>query len=261
MTKREYHTNVYEAHGASVLGGVGICPIDTDHLGCVKLDDMLAQIKADDPHFGITKLLCLENTVSGRVQPQEKINELADAAHARGLKVHLDGARLFNAHIHTGLSLKDLSKNLDSVSICLSKGLGAPVGSLLVADQKTINKAKRLRKILGGGMRQVGVLASCGMYALKNNVTRLQEDHDNVRKLALGLSKHSELQVGIDEAQTNMAFFNCPENHRESLQAFLYEKNILVHKLSSSSRLVCHLGVSTVDVDYIIKVFKEYFNE
>jgi threonine aldolase len=257
---REYHTFVYEAHGASVLGGVGICTIDTNHRGSISVEGMLAQIKADDPHFGVTKLLCLENTVSGRVQPQKEIDELSDAAHARGLKVHLDGARLFNAHIHSGLLLKDLCYNLDSVSICLSKGLGSPAGSLLVADHETIRKAKRLRKILGGGMRQVGVLAACGMYALNNNVTRLQEDHDNARRLTQGLSECKDLQVGIDEAQTNMTFFHCPEEHREGLQAFLLENNILVHALSSASRLVCHLGISEADVDFTIQVFQHYFN-
>ena len=257
---REYHTNVYEAHGASVLGGVGICTIDTNHCGSISVEDMLAQIKADDPHFGVTKLLCLENTVSGRVQPQPQIDELSDAAHARGLMVHLDGARLFNAHIHSGLSLKDLCYSLDSISICLSKGLGTPAGSLLVGDQETIRKAKRLRKILGGGMRQVGVLAACGMYALKNNVARLQEDHNNARRLTQGLSECKGLQVGIDEAQTNMAFFHCPQEHRDDLQAFLLENNILVPKLSSASRLVCHLGISKADVDFTVQVLKGYFD-
>jgi len=257
---REYHTFVYEAHGASVLGGVGICTIDTNQRGSISVEDMLSQIKADDPHFGVTKLLCLENTVSGRVQPQTQINELSDAAHAHGLKVHLDGARLFNAHIHSGLSLKDLCYNLDSVSICLSKGLGSPAGSLLVADHETIRKAKRLRKILGGGMRQVGVLAACGMYALNNNVTRLQEDHDNARRLTQGLSECRDLQVGIDESQTNMTYFHCPKEHRENLQVFLLENNILTPKLSSASRLVCHLGVSRADVDFTVQVFKGYFN-
>jgi threonine aldolase len=258
---REYHTYVYEAHGASVLGGVGICTIDTNSRGGVSVKDVLNHIKADDPHFGITKLLCLENTVSGRVQPQQEINELADAAHSRGLKVHLDGARLFNAHIHSGLSLKNLCYSLDSVSICLSKGLGAPAGSLLAADYEIIKKAKRLRKILGGGMRQVGVLAACGMYALKNNVVRLQEDHDNACRLTQGLSKCKGLQVGVDEAQTNMTFFHCPQEHREPLQTFLLENNILVPKLSSASRLVCHLGVSKADVDFTVEVFQHYFKD
>lgn len=256
---REYHTNVYEAQGASVLGGVGICPIDTDPCGGVNLEGMLSQIKADDSHFAVTKLLCLENTVSGRVQSQEKINQLAGAAHPHGLKVHMDGARLLNAHIHTGLPLKDLCTSLDSVSLCLSKGLGTPAGSLLVGDNETIKKAKRLRKILGGGMRQVGVLAACGMYALQNNITRLQEDHDNARRLTDGLLQCGQLNVAVDEMQTNMVFFDCAEKHRESLQRFLLENNILTHKLSSASRLVCHLDLSVADIDFTIKTFQRYF--
>ncbi|MDP6586722.1 MAG: GntG family PLP-dependent aldolase, partial [Anaerolineales bacterium] len=154
---REYHINLYEARGASVLGGVGICPIDIDESGDMVVEDMIKQIKEDDPHYAVTKLLCLENPTSGRVQPQSKIDALAQAAHERGLSVHLDGARLFNAHIHSGLSTKELTKNCDSVSICLSKGLGAPAGSLLVSSHEVIAKAKRIRKILGGSMRQVGV--------------------------------------------------------------------------------------------------------
>ena len=207
---RDYHTNLYEARGASVLGGVGICPIDTNESGGMVVEDMINQIKEDDPHYAVTKLLCLENPTTGQVQPQSQIDALAKAAHERGLSVHLDGARLFNAHIHTGLSPKELAKNCDSVSICLSKGLGAPVGTLLVSSHEIIAKAKRIRKILGGSMRQVGVIAACGMYALKNNIARLQEDHNNAKLLAQGLSEISELEVDYGENQTNMLFVNCP---------------------------------------------------
>ena len=178
-----------------MLGGVGICPIETSDSGSMNVEDMLIQIKDDDPHYAVTKLLCLENTFSGKVQPQSELDELTNAAHSKNLKVHLDGARLFNAHIHSGLSMQQLTSCFDSVSICLSKGLGAPVGSLLVSDQDTIDKAHRLRKMLGGGMRQVGVIASCGLYALENNIQRLQEDHDNARLLAKGLSSIEELSV------------------------------------------------------------------
>ena len=255
---REYHTNLYEARGASVLGGVGICPIDIDESGGMAVEDMISQIKEDDPHYAITKLLCLENPISGQVQPQHQIDDLAKAAHERGLSVHLDGARLFNAHIHTGLSPKELTKNCDSVSICLSKGLGAPAGTLLVSSNEIIAKAKRIRKILGGSMRQVGVLAACGMYALKNNIERLQEDHDNAKLLAQGLSEISELEVDYGENQTNMLFVNCPKEHRAPLEQYLSDHNIRISNLDRG-RLVCHLGITEKDISFVIGVFREYF--
>ena len=257
---RDYHTNLYEARGASVLGGVGICPIDISESGSMNLNDMLSQIKDDDPHYAVTKLLCLENTFSGKVQPQDELEALVLEAHRRGLKVHLDGARLFNAHIHSGLSLSALVGSFDSVSICLSKGLGAPVGSLLVSNQTIINKAIRLRKMLGGGMRQVGVIASCGMYALKNNIERLQHDHDNAKLLATGLSKIVELKVEYGESQTNMVFVNCPKKHRLPLENFLFDRKILVASLDRG-RLVCHLGVSEKDIKFVVNVFKDYFRK
>ena len=257
---RGYHTNLYEARGASVLGGVGICPIDMSESGSMNLNDMLSQIKDDDPHYAVTKLLCLENTFSGKVQPQDELETLVLEAHRRGLKVHLDGARLFNAHIHSGLSLSALVDSFDSVSICLSKGLGAPVGSLLVSDQTIINKAIRLRKMLGGGMRQVGVIASCGMYALKNNIERLQHDHDNAKLLATGLSKIAELKVEYGESQTNMVFVNCPKKHRLPLENFLFDRKILIASLDRG-RLVCHLGVSEKDIKFVVDVFEDYFRK
>ena len=257
---RDYHTNLYEARGASVLGGVGICPIDMSESGSMNLNDMLSQIKDDDPHYAVTKLLCLENTFSGKVQPQDELEALVLEAHRRGLKVHLDGARLFNAHIHSGLSLSALVGSFDSVSICLSKGLGAPVGSLLVSNQTIINKAIRLRKMLGGGMRQVGVIASCGMYALKNNIERLQHDHDNAKLLATGLSKIVELKVEYGESQTNMVFVNCPKKHRLPLENFLFDRKILVASLDRG-RLVCHLGVSEKDIKFVVNVFEDYFRK
>ena len=255
---KNYHTNVYEARGASVLGGVGICPIETSDSGSMNIEDMINQIKDDDPHYAVTKLLCLENTFSGLVQSQSELDELAKIAHKKNLKVHLDGARLFNAHIKTGLSMKQLTSSFDSVSICLSKGLGAPVGSLLVANQEIIKKAHRLRKMLGGGMRQVGVIASCGMYALENNIQRLQEDHDNAKILAEVLSSIRELSVDFRESQTNMVFVNCPEPHRKPLEKFLFGKEIIISNLDRG-RLVCHLGIEEKDILFVIDAFKQYF--
>ena len=156
--------------------------------------------------------------------------------------------------------MKELTSGFDSVSICLSKGLGAPVGSLLVGSKDFIGRALRLRKMLGGGLRQVGVVASCGMFALKNNIKRLQEDHNNAKFLAEGLSSISQLKVEYGESQTNMVFVNCPKSHREPLTSFLLENKIVISSLDRG-RFVCHLGINSKDISFVVEVFREYFNQ
>ncbi|HPY41924.1 MAG TPA: GntG family PLP-dependent aldolase, partial [Thiolinea sp.] len=173
----KYHTFLHEARGASVLGGIAMHPLPTSHLGQIEIEDMLAAIKPDDIHDPISKLLALENTVSGCVQDQAHLTALADAAHEKGLSVHLDGARFFNAVVKQQKTAAELAAPMDSVSICLSKGLGTPAGSVLVGSEKLIHYAKRQRKILGGGMRQSGMLAAAGLYALDYNIERLAQDH------------------------------------------------------------------------------------
>lgn len=257
---RNYHIYSYEAQGTSVLGGVALCPVDTDDHGALAVNDLKKSIKPDDFHFPISKLLCLENTVSGNFQAPDHIENLSNTAKESGLSVHMDGARIFNAQVHSKIPASQLVKSCDSVSVCLSKGLGAPVGSLLIGEQQLINKARRIRKMLGGGTRQAGVLAACGLYALRHNIDRLEQDHAHARQLAQGLTRISELSVDYGNNQTNMVFLNCPEEHRASLQTHLRTKNILISSLDENTRMVCHLDVSDDQIKQVINAFTTFFN-
>ncbi len=256
---RNYHIYSHEAQGASVLGGVAFWPVDTNEQGGLSVDDVKKSIKADDSHYPVSKLLCLENTVSGQVQSLALIRELSGLAKEHGLRVHLDGARIFNAFVHSQIPLSELTQSCDSVSICLSKGLGAPVGSLLLGEQTLINKAKRLRKMLGGGMRQAGLLAACGLYALQHNIQRLEQDHQHAKQLAVGLAEIPELKVNYATNQTNMVFLDCPEACRTALQAHLRSRGILMDSLNENTRIVCHLDISEENIRQTLDAFKSFF--
>lgn len=255
----KYHTFLHEARGASVLGGIAMHPLPTNKLGQIEIADMLAAIKPDDIHDPISKLLALENTVSGCVQDQAHLTALAEAAHAKGLSVHLDGARFFNAVVKQNKSAAELAAPMDSISICLSKGLGTPAGSVLVGSEKLIRYAKRQRKILGGGMRQSGMLAGAGLYALENNIERLAVDHEHTRIIAEALTNLPNLEVDQERLQTNMFFIKpLPEDHAP-LQAFMTEHGVRIGWQQPWMRCVLHLGVSAQDVEQIITLFKRYY--
>lgn len=255
----QYHTFLHEARGASVLGGIAMHPLPTSKLGRIEIDDLLAAIKPDDIHDPISKLLALENTVSGCVQDQAHLTALAEAAHARGLSVHLDGARFFNAVVKQNKTPAELAAPMDSVSICLSKGLGTPAGSVLVGAEKLIHYAKRQRKILGGGMRQSGMLAGAGLYALENNIERLAIDHEHTRIIAEALAQLPQLEVDQERLQTNMFFIKPrPEDHAP-LQAFMAENGVRIGWQQPWMRCVLHLGVSAEDVTRIIELFRRYY--
>jgi threonine aldolase len=251
-----YHVNVAEARGASVLGGIAISPLTTDAQGGLQVDQISAAIMPDDFHYPIPKLLSLENTVSGHVQLPEHIDLLCKAGRAGGLLCHLDGARVFNAAVALEVSAVDLAKPFDSISVCLSKGLGAPVGSVLCGSEAFIARARRHRKLLGGGMRQAGILAACGLYALEYQVTRLAEDHANARRLAEGLSKIPELSIST---QTNMVFVKLTENRAAELQGWLASKGISINASFPSIRLVTHINVNAQGVERVIDEFSGFF--
>ena len=257
----KYHIFNDEAGGAAVLGGISPFPLPTDEIGGLTPDQIRASIRPDDSHYAISRLLCLENTVSGRVQPQARIKALADVAHENGLSVHLDGARIFNAVVASNQSLKAICADADSISICLSKGLGAPIGSVLCGGQEFIRKAKRARKMLGGGMRQVGVLAACGLYALENNVARMTQDHANAKRLAHGLAKIPNLQVDPSAVDTNMVFINPGVGHHTNLQTYLARVGIIIGLQVPEIRLVTHLDIDEAAIDLTIKYVGDYFNQ
>ena len=203
------HTYRYEAGGAAVLGSVQPQPLPNQPDGSLSLADIEAAIKPDDEHFARSRLLALENTIGGKVLPQAYVEQAVALAHARGLAAHLDGARLFNAAVKQGVPAAQLVKGFDSVSVCFSKGLGAPVGSVLVGSRALIQKAHRVRKMLGGGMRQVGGLAAAMLYALDHHVDRLAKDHALAERFAAGLAGIDGLQVVAP--QTNIVFVTVSE--------------------------------------------------
>ena len=250
------HTYKYEGGGAAVLGSIQPQPLDNAEDGSIPLERIAAAIKPLDDHFARTRLLALENTIGGKVLPAAYVAEATQLARSRGLATHLDGARVFNAVVASGQSLKALAEGFDSVSICFSKGLGAPVGSVLVGSRALIDAAHRWRKVLGGGMRQAGVLAGACLYALDHNVARLADDHANAARLAAGLAQIDEVKV-MSQA-TNMVFVQFPQAHCAPLEAWLKERGILTQMLYAS-RFVTHLDVSAADIDTFIAAVKAYF--
>lgn len=223
-----------------MLGSIQPQPIDAAADGTLPLDKVAMKIKPDDIHFARTKLLSLENTHNGKVLPREYLKEAWEFTRERNLALHVDGARIFNAVVAYGCELKEITQYCDSFTICLSKGLGTPVGSLLVGNRDYIKRAIRWRKMTGGGMRQSGILAAAGIYALKNNVARLQEDHDNAAWMAEQLR---EAGADVMRQDTNMLFVRVGEENAAALGEYMKARNVLINA-SPIVRLVTHLDVS-----------------
>jgi len=239
----EAHTYRFEAGGAAVLGGIQPQPLPFEADGTLDLDAVIAAIKPDDYHFAHTRLLCLENTQAGKPLSVDYVAQAADVCDRYELNLHLDGARLFNAAITEGVPVSAYGSLVDSVSICLSKGLGAPAGSVLVGSRVFIHTARRWRKMLGGGMRQSGVLAAAGLYALEHHVDRLAEDHALAICLANGLRE--KLGTSIKQA-TNMVFVDVPK--LDDIRATLAQKDVL----TSGSRWVVHLDITQNDIELVV---------
>jgi threonine aldolase len=256
LVGQEAHTYKYEGGGAAVLGSIQPQPIANQPDGSIALADIAAYIKPDDMHFARTRLLALENTIGGRVLPQDYVTAATSLAHSKGLATHLDGARVCNAAVKGGLSLRASVAGFDTVSVCLSKGLGAPVGSVLLGPKDFIEQGKRWRKMLGGGMRQAGVIAAAAHYALEHNVERLAEDHRNAADLSRGLGEIEQLQVTAP--QTNIFYVEIPESACAPLREHLAKQGIRA-SIGPHTRLVTHLDVSSTDVQKIIAAFKDFF--
>lgn len=254
-----YHVYCNEAGGAAVLGGISPCPIPTLEGGAIDPEAVRAAIKPDDAHYPRSKLVCLENTVSGRVVPLARMQAVIAVAREHGLAVHLDGARLMNAAVALGVDPKALTEGVDSVSLCLSKGLCAPVGTVLCASRELIERAHRVRKLLGGAMRQSGVLAACGLVALDQHIDRLAEDHANARALAEGLADIAELSVDLEAVETNMAFVTPNRADHGPLRRYLKEHGILIAGQEPTIRLVTHHDVSRQDIDQVIARVKAFY--
>ncbi|MBO9328547.1 threonine aldolase [Achromobacter sp. HZ01] len=247
------HTYKYEGGGAAVLGSIQPQPIEHAEDGTLPLEKLAAALKpADDAHFARTRLLALENTFHGKLIPAAYVQAATDWARRHGLATHLDGARVFNASVASGLPLAQLCQPFDTVSICFSKGLGAPVGSVLAGSAELIARAHRWRKMLGGGLRQAGVLAAACLYALEHNVERLAEDHSNARLLAEGLRGIAGVRVLSQD--TNMVFAEFEPARCEALTAALGAEGILMRAVyGGPTRLVTHLDVSADDVRRVVQ--------
>lgn len=248
------HNYLYEAGGAAVLGSIQPQPIDANPDGSLPLDKVAAKIKPDDIHFARTKLLSLENTHNGKVLPREYLKQAWEFSRNRNLALHVDGARIFNAVVEYGCTLEEVVRYCDTFTICLSKGLGTPVGSLLVGSHEYIKRATRWRKMVGGGMRQAGILAAAGLYALENNVQRLKEDHANAHWLAGELR---EIGVDVSRQDTNMVFVRVPVEQAESLGKFMKERGVLM-SAGPVTRLVIHLDVNREQLAEVVSHWQTF---
>ncbi|CAM2011680.1 low-specificity L-threonine aldolase [Acanthopleuribacter pedis] len=249
------HAYWYEGGGMAVLGSIQPQPVAQHADGTLDLALAEKLVKPDDVHHGVTKLLCLENTWFGRVMPEAYPDQARAFCDRHGLGLHLDGARLFNAAVQQKRPLADLTAAFDSVSLCLSKGLGAPVGSVLVGSKDLIKRAHRWRKVLGGGMRQAGVLAAAGLHALAHHVDRLAEDHHHAELLAEGLGRLPGMTV--DTVATNMVFVRPAPAEPGRLQRFMRERGILIGE-SNPLRLVLHLDIQRGDIEPVIAAFAAF---
>lgn len=222
-------------------------------------------IRPDDHHFPVTRLICLENTHNrggGAIYPLEKIAEISQLAKSKNLLLHLDGARLWNASVATGIKPQEYAQWADSVSVCLSKGLGAPIGSLVAGTKTFIDRVHRFRKMFGGGMRQVGIIAAAGLYALGHHIERLKEDHQNAKRLALGLKELKGIAINPDHVETNMVIFDVAESGMTAAQVSeaMKRERILIHAFGKTQiRLVTHLDVSGEDIEVALEAFKKVF--
>lgn len=253
---QQAHTYKYEGGGAAALGGIQPQPLTMTAFGGLDLDEVERTIKPDDFHFARTRLLCLENTMQGKVLPIDYLQQARDLTRQHGFPLHLDGARVFNAAVALNCSLHDITRWFDTVSICLSKGLGAPVGSVLLGSEDFIKRAKRWRKMTGGGMRQAGILAAAGLYALEHNVERLADDHRRARTLAERLSRAGYI---LEAPQTNMMFLDAIQLPREKLSVWLEKNGVKAECLNRQNiRLVTHLDLSDDDIEHSAQVFEQF---
>lgn len=249
------HTYRYEGGGAAVLGSIQPQPLTNQPDGTIGLEDIEGAIKPDDAHFARTRLLALENTFGGQVLPAAYVDAATALARRHGLATHLDGARLFNAAVASGVAPRAIAEPFDTVSVCFSKGLGAPVGSALVGPKDFIARAHRLRKMTGGGLRQAGILAAAALHALDHHVERLAEDHANARALAEGLQGLSG--VTVRPPQTNIVFVDLAPEKATGAVGRLAAAGVLATGLYRL-RLVTHLDVTADDIPRAVAVLRQH---
>lgn len=253
------HNYLYEAGGAAVLGSIQPQPIDANDDGSLPLDKVLAAIKPDDIHFAQTRLLSLENTHSGKVLPLHYLQQAWTLTREKKLALHIDGARIFNAAVALNVPLSDISQYCDTLTICLSKGLGTPVGSLLCGSTEYIQRARRWRKMTGGGMRQAGILAAAGLYALQHNVARLKDDHDNALWLEQQL-RDLDIEIVAPGAQTNVLYIKQSAESAAKFGPWMREHGVLI-SAGPVTRMITHLNVSREDLGKVVALWREFITE
>jgi threonine aldolase len=250
------HNYMYEAGGAAVLGSIQPQPLDMAADGSIPLDKVAAAIKPDDIHFARTRLLSLENTHSGKVLPLDYLQKAFEFTREKGLALHIDGARIMNASVALKVPLSEITQSCDTLTICLSKGLGTPVGSLLCGSREYITRANRWRKMTGGGWRQAGILAAAGIYALENNVERLQEDHDNAVWLEQQLRA-----IGVDiaepGAQTNILYIKQSAELAAKLGPWMRERGVIL-SAGPLTRLITHIDISRADLQKVVSLWQDF---
>lgn len=261
------HTFVYEAGGMSALGGLHPHIVTNQPDGTMLLEDIKAAIRGNNVHFPRSRLICLENThnrCNGAALTPRYTESVAKLAGEHGLSVHLDGARIFNAAIALGVDVTELTRHADSVSFCLSKGLSCPVGSLVCGSSQFIAEARRNRKVLGGGMRQSGIIAAAGITALEQMVDRLAQDHENARRLAEGIARTPGLSIELNKVQTNIVYFNLADNRltAETLVRQLADRGIKILKVGPERlRAVTHYGINAEDISLALAALNEVMTE
>ncbi|MBE4618819.1 low-specificity L-threonine aldolase [Vibrio navarrensis] len=255
---QQAHNYRYEAGGAAVLGSIQPQPIENNPDGTLPFDKLAAAIKPDDSHFARTKLLSLENTINGKVLPLSYLQQARAFTNKHGLKMHLDGARVYNAAVALDVPVREIAQYFDSMTICLSKGLAAPVGSLLLGSKEYITKARRLRKMVGGGMRQAGILAAAGKLALTEQVSQLKTDHDNAKALAQGLATLPGFDVNPQWVQTNIVFAKLDDSvDIETIAQKLKQEQIIVSP-GNPIRFVTHKDIRREDIDRLLSVLRSH---
>jgi len=262
------HTFLYEVGGPAALGSITTRVVHTQPDGTLKLADVEDAIRPlGNIHFPRTKLIVIENThnrMGGAALSAAYTDALGELAHRYHLQVHLDGARIFNAAVALGVDAKELTRGADSVCFCLSKGLACPVGSVLTGCQAFIAEARHYRKMVGGGMRQVGVLAAAGLVALREMIDRLADDHANARRLAEGLAEIPGIEVNLNSVQTNIVMFELtsPKWTPESFHAAMNAKGVKFNPIAARQfRLVTHYGIEMGDIDLALRMFREVIAE
>ena len=268
VTHRKSHIYMYEAGGYAVLAGCSISLVEGE-MGQMSPEDVqraIRKVAGSDSHYPECTLICVENTANvggGSIYDQKTLDAICEVAHKNDCRAHMDGARMFNAIVASGTDPARMVRDFDTISICLSKGLGAPIGSILVGDAATITEAHRWRKMFGGGMRQSGILAAAGLYALENNIDRLGEDHARARRLAEALDAMEAYSIDLGAVQSNMVYINCKNDGAKTLVNNLAERGIDVLDLEqgvdygdiSTVRAVVHLHITDEDIDRVITAF------